>query len=116
MVSASDSPLTTDDVEPPMLKLSAESLFSASSKELLVRVEGSKNKLTMVRPRNAGTFLIERLLTSSNEAAVSKICEISSAVKLLVSIKCLTDNISTHLPHAVNLMSKFLQRLLCRIR
>ena len=73
MVSARDSPLTTEEVEPPMERLSADRRFSASSKELLVRVEGSRNRFTMVRPRRAGTFLMARLLTSSNARAVSRI-------------------------------------------
>ena len=83
MVSARLSPFTTEEVEPPMEMLSAESLFSASSKELLVRVEGSRKRLTMVRPRRAGTFLMTRaLLTDSKAAAVSRIWVMSSAVRL----------------------------------
>ena len=53
MVSARLSPFTTEEVEPPMEMESAERRFSASSKELLVRVEGSRNRFTMVRPRSA---------------------------------------------------------------
>ena len=73
MVSASDSPLTTEEVAPPMERESAERRFSASSKEDFVRVEGSRNRFTIVRPRRAGTFLMARLLTSSNARAVSRI-------------------------------------------
>ena len=43
---------------------SAESLFSASSKESLVLVLFSKNKLAIVMSRSEGTFLIGRLITS----------------------------------------------------
>ena len=82
MVSARLSPLTTEEVLPPMESESAERRFSASSKELLVRVEGSRNRFTMVRPRRAGTFLMARLFTDSNDAAVSRIWVMSSAVRL----------------------------------
>ena len=44
----------------------AESLFSASSKLNLVRVEFSKNRLAMVISRNEGTFFIGLLITSLN--------------------------------------------------
>ena len=60
------SPLTVEVEEPPKLRLSAERRFSASSKELRVRVEGSLNILTMVLPLSVGTFLIARSLTSEN--------------------------------------------------
>ena len=75
-----------------MERESAERRFSASSKELLVRVDGSRKRLTIVRPRSAGTFLMARLLTSENERAVSRIWVMSSAVRLVVSIRCLTDS------------------------
>jgi hypothetical protein len=94
IVSARDSPFTTEEVEPPMERESAERRFSASSKELLVRVEGSRNRFTMVLPRRAGTFLMPgRLLIASNEAAVSRICVMSSAVRLYVSMRFLTESI-----------------------
>ena len=41
--------------------MSAESRFSASSKEMRVRVLASKKRLTTVLPRSAGTFLIARV-------------------------------------------------------
>ena len=97
MVSAKLSPLTTEEVEPPILRESAERRFSASSKELRVRVEGSRKRFTMVRPRRAGTFLMERLLTSAKERAVSKIWVISSAVSDVVSIRLRTESIRRHL-------------------
>ncbi len=77
-----------------MLRESAERRFSASSKELRVRVEGSRKRFTMVRPRSAGTFLIVRALTiGSKDLAVSRICVMSSAVSSLVSIKFFTESI-----------------------
>src|SRR5689334_1987234 len=77
-VSSNVSPLTTllDDGE--KLITSALSRFAASSNEVRVLVLGSKNRLTTVRPRSAGTFLISRPVTSLNESAVCKINRISS--------------------------------------
>ena len=43
-----------------MFSVSALSRFSAISNEVRVRVLGSKNRLTTVLPRSAGTFLIGR--------------------------------------------------------
>ena len=63
-VSSSVSPLTTLDVETARLSVSALSRFSAISNDVRVRVLGSKKRLTMVRPRSAGTFLIARSPTS----------------------------------------------------
>ena len=56
-----------------MLTVSADSRFSANSKEMRVRVEGSKKRLTIVLPRRTGTFLIARSLISLNGSAVSRI-------------------------------------------
>ena len=55
------------------LTVSAERRFSANSNEIRVRVEASKNRLTIVLPRNAGTFLMGRSDTSLNGSAVSRI-------------------------------------------
>ena len=52
------SPLVTLDVAVAMLSVSALSRFSAISNDVRVRVLGSKNRLTTVRPRSVGTFLI----------------------------------------------------------
>ena len=41
-VSTSVSPFETDEPTAPMFTVSADSLFSANSKEMRVRVEGSK--------------------------------------------------------------------------
>src|ERR1041385_5446986 len=80
-VSSKVSPLTTllDDGE--KLITSALSRFAASSNDVRVLVLGSKNRLTTVRPRRAGTFLISRPLTSLKESAVWRINPISSADK-----------------------------------
>jgi hypothetical protein len=43
------------------LIISALSLFAASSKELLVLVLGSKNRLMMVFPLSMGTFFTSRV-------------------------------------------------------
>src|SRR6185503_5236699 len=77
-VSSKVSPLTTllDDGE--KLITSALSRLAANSNEVRVLVLGSKNRLTTVRPRSAGTFLMSRPVTSLNESAVSKINRISS--------------------------------------
>ena len=57
-VSTSVSPLTTLELAMATPRVSALSRFSAISNDVRVRVEGSKNRLTTVRPRSAGTFLI----------------------------------------------------------
>ena len=61
-----------------MLSVSALSRFSAISNDVRVRVLGSKNRLTTVLPRSAGTFLIGRVPTSFIASAVSRISAISS--------------------------------------
>ena len=70
-VSSKDSPFETEEPEAAKLMVSAESLFSASSNEILVRVEFSKNKLTIVTSRSVGTFFMGRRNTSLNWVAVS---------------------------------------------
>ena len=60
-VSSSDSPFSTELPLAEKLSESAESHFSAVSKEKRVRVEASKKRLTTMRPRRAGTFLIDAL-------------------------------------------------------
>ena len=61
--------------------VSALSRFSAISNDVRVRVLGSKNRLTTVRPRSVGTFLIARWPTSFIASAVSRISTISSALR-----------------------------------
>ena len=75
-VSTSVSPLETEEPAVATLTVSALSRFSANSKEIRVRVEASKNRLTIVLPRSAGTFLIGRSLTSLNGSAVSRMSRI----------------------------------------
>jgi hypothetical protein len=80
-VSASVSPLTTLDVAIAMLSVSALRRFSAISNDVRVRVLGSKNRLTTVLPRSAGTFLIGREAISFIASAVSSTSVISSGVR-----------------------------------
>src|SRR5215210_3021603 len=81
-VSTKVSPLLTDDPTAATFTVSAERRFSANSNEIRVRVEASKNRLTIVLPRSAGTFLIGRSLTSLNGSAVSRMRRIWSALML----------------------------------
>ena len=57
-VSNRVSPFLTDEDAEEKLMTSADSLFSANSKDNLVRVEFSKNKLAIVTSLKEGTFLI----------------------------------------------------------
>ena len=77
-VSTSDSPFLTDDDPAEKLITSAESRFSASSKDSFVRVEFSKNMFAMVTSRSEGTFLMGRLMTALKLSAVEKMRSISS--------------------------------------
>src|SRR6185369_8844626 len=78
-VSSRVSPLLTLEVETLTLTASADKRFAAISKDVLVRVDGSKKRLMTVRPRSAGTFLIWRFETSRNVSAVSRSWAISPA-------------------------------------
>ena len=55
-VSRRLSPLLTLDVDTLKVIVSADKRLAAVSKLMRVRVESSKNKLTTVRPINAGTL------------------------------------------------------------
>src|SRR5215217_265633 len=59
-VSLRLSPFETLDPLAAKLMTSAERRFAAASKEIRVRVESSKKRLTTVRPRRVGSFLIGR--------------------------------------------------------
>src|SRR5262249_39827503 len=59
-VSTSDSPLDTLEAEAVMEMASAPRRFAAISKLVRVRVEGSKNKLTTMRPRSTSRVFCER--------------------------------------------------------
>src|SRR5437762_9806838 len=87
-VSKSVSPFDTDEEEELMLITSAESRLPAISKEVRVRVEGSKKRLMTVRPRSVGTFFISRSETSRNVSAVSRMCVISSALRPRMPSRC----------------------------
>ena len=56
-VSRRDSPLLAEDPLPVMLMVSADIHLPAISKLLRVRVESSKKRLMMVRPRSVGQLL-----------------------------------------------------------
>ena len=78
-VSRKLSPFTVEVEEPPKLSVSHDRRFSASSNEERVRVEGSLNMFTTVKPLSVGTFLMRRSFTARKLAAVSRIRVISSA-------------------------------------
>ena len=91
-VSASDSPLTVAEVDAEKFSPSAERRLAAISKLVLVRVLGSRKRLTIVRPRSVGSFLMRRWLTSLNESAVSRIRVTSSGVRSWMSMMWREDN------------------------
>ncbi len=76
-VSSKVSPFWTLELELEKFTMSAESLFSASSKLVRVRVLFSKNRFTIVSPRRDGTFFTGRSRSSRNSTAVSRIARIS---------------------------------------
>ena len=82
----------TEEAEAEKFKTSAESRFSANSKEMRVRVEFSKKRFTIVISRSEGTFFIGRLMTSMNWSAVSKMRLMSSGVMSFMPNKCFVDN------------------------
>ncbi|OPZ63854.1 MAG: hypothetical protein BWY84_00847 [Candidatus Aerophobetes bacterium ADurb.Bin490] len=77
-VSRSVSPLTTELVLIWMFKTSALRRFAASSNDVLVRVEGSKNMFTIVLPFNVGTFFIGLKITCLKDCARFRISCMSS--------------------------------------
>lgn len=64
------SPFLVELDEPERLKVSALIRLAAISKESLVRVDGSRKRLTTVLPRRVGTFFMGRFEISRNERAV----------------------------------------------
>src|SRR6185436_1524174 len=80
-VSTSVSPFTTLEVAIATFSVSALRRFSATSNEVRVRVLGSKNRFTTVRPRSVGTFLMGRCAISCIASAVSRMSTISSGVR-----------------------------------
>ncbi len=83
------SPFTVAVDEPPKFSESAERRFSAISKEERVRVEGSLNMFTTVKPFSVGTFLMRRSLTCLKVLAVSRMVMMSSAEYSVMSMRCL---------------------------
>lgn len=83
-VSIRVSPFVTDDVEAEILIVSADRRFAAISKDVRVRVEGSKNRLITVLPRRVGTFLMARVEISLKDSAESRIVLISATSSSLI--------------------------------
>ena len=77
-VSTRVSPFETLLSEPDMLITSAESRLPATSNEVLVRVDASKNRLITVFPRSFSTFFTGPRASSSNDSAESRIARMSS--------------------------------------
>src|SRR5262249_7141643 len=94
-VSSSDSPFSTELPLAAKLRESAESHFSAVSKEKRVRVEASKKRLTTIRPRNAGTFLMGRRPMALIDSAVSSRSVISSGVSGSIPRRSLERRLAT---------------------
>ena len=70
------------------LMTSALSRLAAASKEIRVRVESSKNRLTTVRPRSAGSFLIGRSASERISSAVVRTSSASSRVRSAALSRC----------------------------
>ena len=83
-MSSSDSPFSTELPFAAKFSESAESHFSAVSKEKRVRVDASKKRFTTIRPRRAGTFLICRWPIDRIDSAVSRISVISSGERVSI--------------------------------
>ncbi len=79
-VSISVSPFCMDEADMFMFMTSAPRRLPASSKELCVRVEASKNRLISVRPRRTSRFLLICRLLSAALSARSSNALISLAV------------------------------------
>ncbi|BAS18210.1 hypothetical protein AHiyo8_65130 [Arthrobacter sp. Hiyo8] len=87
-VSLRDSPFETEEPLAAKLMTSADSRFAAASKEMRVRVESSKKRLTTVRPRRAGSFLTSLSPTAAISSAVSRIRMAFSALRFSVESRC----------------------------
>ena len=90
-VSISVSPFCTEEVDTFMFMTSAPSRLPASSKELCVRVEASKNRLISVRPRRTSRFLMIWRLFSAALSARSSRASISPADKFLAGQEMTAD-------------------------
>ncbi len=87
-VSLSDSPLESEEPLAEKLMTSAESRLAAASNEIRVRVESSKKRLTTVRPRRAGSFLIGRSASERISSAVASTSSASSRVRSAADSRC----------------------------
>ena len=87
-VSRRDSPLLVEEPLPVMLMVSADIHLPAISNELRVRVESSKKRLMMVRPRRVGIFLTSRFCTSCIDSAVARMVSTSSRVRSADDSRC----------------------------
>src|SRR5690554_828034 len=86
-VSIKVSPFFREDCAAEQLMTSAESRFSASSNDNLVRLLFSKKIFALVISRKEGTFLIDRLITSLKWSAVSKMSSISDSFRYFIPNK-----------------------------
>src|SRR5262245_43640580 len=111
-VSASVSPLVTEEAEAEMLIVSADNRLPAISKDVRVRVEGSKKKLMTVFHRRVGTFFIVRVLISLNDCAVSRMVVISSTESCRIPNRSfrLKDKVG-HLSFVIGHLSLVIRRL-----
>ncbi len=84
--------LTLDPLAEKLIT-SADNRFAAASKEILVRVESSANKLTIVFPRNVGNFFIGPSDALERSSAVSKILIASNLLRSAIERRCLIDGL-----------------------
>jgi hypothetical protein len=86
-VSLRLSPLPTLEPLAEKLITSADSRFAAASNEILVLVESSKKRLTTVRPRSVGSFLIGRSARLASSSAVSRMSSASPRLRSAAEIR-----------------------------
>ena len=67
---------------------SADSRLAATSKDVRVRVESSKNRLTTVRPRSVGSFFTDRSDSRLISSAVSRMSTASSRDRSAAESRC----------------------------
>ena len=80
------------DVDEPFAEkvmTSADRRLAAASKEVRVRVESSKNRLTTVRPRSAGRVLISRCWVAAMRSATSSRATAPLRPRSAVESRCL---------------------------
>ncbi len=88
-VSRSVSPFVVLEAAASKEMTSALRNFAAISKEMRVRVLGSRKRLTIVLPRRAGTFFTLRSSTRRNAPAVASTCSISERFRSSMVRRCL---------------------------